>query len=111
MLAQAGWLADIRQNVAAAVRGRLDGEKSRLQSLVQRIPVSTALFMQNAHHKLDLCQKYIDASSPERILALGYSITRLNGRAIHSLDEIKPGDEVTTTIAGGEFTSKITDKK
>ena len=111
MLAQAGWLADVRQGVAAAVRARLDSEKNRLQSLVQRIPVATALFMQGMHHKLDLWQKYIDASSPERILALGYSITRLNGKAIRSVDDIKPGDEVITTVSGGEFTSRITDKK
>ena len=110
MLAQAQWLADVRQGVVAAVRGRVDEEKRRLQSLVQRIPVVTALFMQEQHHKLDLNQKYIEASSPERLLALGYSITRVNGKAVRSVDDIAPGDEIITTVAGGEFTSKVIDK-
>lgn len=110
MLAQAQWLADVQQGVVASVRNRVDAEKYRLQSLVQRIPVATALFMQARHHKLDLCQKYIDASSPERILALGYSITRVNGKAVRSIDDIMPGDDVVTTVAGGEFTSKVIDK-
>lgn len=110
MLAQAHWLTDVQQGVVAAVRGRVDGEKRRLQSLVQRIPVATALFMQAQHHKLDLSQKYIDASSPERVLALGYSITRINGKAVRLLDDIAPGDEVVTAVAGGEFTSKVIDK-
>lgn len=110
MLAQAQWLADVQQGVVASVRNRVDAEKYRLQSLVQRIPVATALFMQARHHKLDLCQKYIDASSPERILALGYSITRVNGKAVRSIDDIMPGDDVATTVAGGEFTSKVIDK-
>lgn len=110
MLAQAQWLAGVQQGVASAVRDRLDGEKHRIRSLVQRIPVATALFMQGLHHKLDLCQKCIDASSPERILALGYSITRINGRAVHSIDDIKPGDEIATTVLGGVFTSKVIDK-
>ena len=110
MLAQAHWLTDVQQGVVAAVRGRVDGEKRRLQSLVQRIPVATALFMQAQHHKLDLSQKYIDASSPERVLALGYSITRVNGKAVRLLDDIAPGDEVVTAVAGGEFTSKVIDK-
>ena len=110
MLAQAQWLADVQQGVVAAVRGRVDEEKRRLQSLVQRIPVVTALFMQEQHHKLDLNQKYIEASSPERLLALGYSITRVNGKAVRSVDEIAPGDEIITTVAGGEFTSKVIDK-
>ena len=110
MLAQAQWLADVQQGVVAAVRGRVDEEKRRLQSLVQRIPVVTALFMQEQHHKLDLNQKYIEASSPERLLALGYSITRVNGKAVRSVDDIAPGDEIITTVAGGEFTSKVIDK-
>lgn len=110
MLAQAQWLADVQQGVVAAVQGRVDEEKRRLQSLVQRIPVVTALFMQEQHHKLDLNQKYIEASSPERLLALGYSITRVNGKAVRSVDDIAPGDEIITTVAGGEFTSKVIDK-
>ena len=110
MLAQAQWLADVQQGVVASVRNRVDAEKYRLQSLVQRIPVATALFMQARHHKLDLCQKYIDASSPERILALGYSITRVNGKAVRSIDDIMPGNDVVTTVAGGEFASKVIDK-
>lgn len=111
MLAQAQWLADVQQGVVTAVRERIDGEKHRLQSLVQRIPVATALFMQGQYHKLDLCQKYIEAASPEHILALGYSITRINGRAVRSMDEVAPGDEVVTTISGGEFVSKVIDKR
>lgn len=110
MLAQAQWLAAVQQGVADAVRSRLDGEKRRLQTLVQRIPVATALFMQGLHHKLDLCQKYMDASSPEHILALGYSITRVNGKAVRSTGDIEPGDEVATTVFDGEFTSKVIDK-
>jgi exodeoxyribonuclease VII large subunit len=78
--------------------------------LTQRIPVITALFMQGMQHKLDLCQKYIDASSPEHILALGYSITRINGKAVRSIDDVKAGEEVTTIVSGGSFTSKVADK-
>lgn len=110
MLSQAQWLTDVQQGVVAAVRGRVDGEKHRLQSIVQRVPVAVALFMQAQHHKLDLSQKYIDASSPERVLALGYSITRVKGKAVRSVDDIAPGDEVVTAVAGGEFTSKVIDK-
>ncbi len=110
MLAQAQWLTDMKQGVVSAVCNKVDGEKHRLKSIVQRLPVSTALFMQGHHHKLDLCQKYIDASSPEHILALGYSITRVNGKVVRSLDCIVPGDEVTTKVIGGEFTSIVIDK-
>lgn len=110
MLVQAQRLAQVQQDVVSAVRDRVDGEKHRLQSLVQRIPVATALFMQGLHHKLDLCQKYIDASSPEHILALGYSITRVNGKAVRSVDDVAPGDELVTTVSGGKLISKVIEK-
>ncbi len=108
MLAQATWLNEVQRGVADIVRGRIDDEKRSLQSLVQRMPVAAALFMQAQHHKLDLWQKYMDAASPEHILALGYSITRVNGKAVRSLNDIAPGDEVVTAVADGEFTSIVT---
>lgn len=108
MLAQATWLNEVQRGVADMVRGRIDDEKRSLQSLVQRMPVAAALFMQAQHHKLDLWQKYMDAASPEHILALGYSITRVNGKAVRSLNDIAPGDEVVTAVADGEFTSIVT---
>lgn len=111
MLAQATWLSGVQQGIADAVRDRIENSKRTLQSLVQRLPVVTALFMQGQHHRLDLWQKYMEAASPEHLLALGYSITRVNGRAVRSLDDIAPGDEVTTTVAGGEFTSIVTEEK
>lgn len=111
MLAQTTWLSGVQQGIADAVRDRIENSKRTLQSLVQRLPVVTALFMQGQHHRLDLWQKYMEAASPEHLLALGYSITRVNGRAVRSLDDIAPGDEVTTTVAGGEFTSIVTEEK
>jgi exodeoxyribonuclease VII large subunit len=56
-------------------------------------------------------QGAIDAASPERILSLGYSITRLNGKAVRSIGDVVPGDKVTTTVAGGEITSIVNGKK
>ena len=110
MVSQAVWLDELQAGIISAVRTRVDAERLRLHSAMQRIPVVTALFMQGQHHKLDLWQKYMDAASPEHILALGYSITRVNGKAVHSIADVQPGDEVTTTVVGGEFTSIVKEK-
>lgn len=110
MVSQAAWLDELQAGIISAVRTRVDAERLRLHSAMQRIPVVTALFMQGQHHKLDLWQKYMDAASPEHILALGYSITRVNGKVVHSIADVQPGDEVTTTVVGGEFTSIVKEK-
>ena len=110
MLAAEHEISMIQGTVADAVRDRLSSEKHRMETLVRQLPVTTALYMQAHHHKLDLCKQSIDAASPEHILSLGYSITRINGKAVRSLDTLCVGDEVTTTVADGEFTSTVNAK-
>ena len=95
------------QGIVAAARNRIDSAGRRLQSAVERLPVVVALFMQEQHHRLDLLQKSIEASKPEHILAMGYSITRKGGKVVSSLDGLSPGDEVVTQVAGGEFKSVV----
>lgn len=110
MLARLEMLEGTMRGIVGAAQERLSAAYNRLQAAVQKLPVATALFMQGQHHRLDLWQKYIDAASPAHILALGYSITRVNGKAVRSPGDIKCGDEVVTTVAGGEFTSTVKNK-
>lgn len=110
MLARLEMLEGTMRGIVGAAQERMSAAYNRLQAAVQKLPVATALFMQGQHHRLDLWQKYIDAASPAHILALGYSITRVNGKAVRSPGDIKCGDEVVTTVAGGEFTSTVKNK-
>lgn len=107
MLANESMLDGLQEGIANAVTGRIEDEKHRIETIVGRIPVATALFMQAQHHKLELHQRSIDAASPEHILSLGYSITRINGKAVRDTAELTTGDEVQTTVANGEFTSIV----
>jgi exodeoxyribonuclease VII large subunit len=82
-----------------------------LQSLAQRLLPATEMFIKEQKHRLEIIKGKMDAASPEKILAMGYSITRVNGKAVRSVADVKPGDEVTTAVAGGEFTSIVKNKK
>lgn len=107
MLANEAALNELQNGIATAVAKRIEDEKRRMETLVGQIPVHTALYMQAQRHRLDLFQRSIDAASPEHILSLGYSITRLNGKAVRDTATLKPGEEVETTVANGTFTSII----
>ena len=100
-------LSEIQSVIATAITKRVDNEKKRIDTMMGQMPVYTALYMQAQRHKLDLYQRSIDAASPEHILSLGYSITRLNGKAVRDAGTLKPGEEVETTVASGTFTSVI----
>lgn len=107
MLANEATLAELQEGIAAAITGRIESEKRGIEQLVAQLPIATALFMQAQHHRLDLCQHSIDAASPEHILSLGYSITRIGGKAVRDASLLAPGDEVETTTANGSFTSIV----
>ena len=133
MLEQSVFVGNMMQGIADAVARRMESEQQRVHSLLNRLPLSAALFMQGQkarmqsyvrllgssaamfvkeqQHRFDVWQGILDAAAPERILSLGYSITRINGKAVRSPDDVAPGDEVVTTVAGGEFTSTVEDKK
>lgn len=132
MLEQETYMTNMMQGVVQGVQQRMDAEQQRLQGLLGRLPMATALYLQGEkmrlqtslqamfssakmlikeqQHRLDVCNAALEAASPERILSLGYSITRVNGRLVRSIDDVVPGDEVTSEVAGGEFTSTVKDK-
>lgn len=132
MLEQETYMTNMMHGVVQGVQQRMDAEQQRLQGLLGRMPMATALYLQGEkmrlqtslqtvfssaqmlikeqQHRLDVCGAALEAASPERILSLGYSITRVNGRLVRSIDDVVPGDEVTTEVAGGEFTSTVKDK-
>lgn len=132
MLEQETCMTNMMHGVVQGVQLRIDAEQQRLQGLLGRLPMATALYLQGEkmrlqtslqtvfssaqmlikeqQHRLDVCNAALEAASPERILSLGYSITRVNGRVVRSIDDVVPGYEVTTEVAGGEFTSTVKDK-
>lgn len=107
MLANETWTTELQNGIATAVARQIENEKRRIETVIGQMPVYTALYLQAQQHKLELFQRSIDAASPEHILSLGYSITRLNGKAVRDAGTLKPGEEVETTVAGGTFTSII----
>lgn len=129
MLERENELAVSMQEISAAVIQRVSAEQNFLHALASRIPVDTSYYIKNEQlqqqarlqklqstvtqclaeqrHRLHLCEKVLEAASPEKILAMGYSITRVNGKAVRSVADVAPGDEVTTYVANGEFISTV----
>ncbi len=64
-------------------------------------------------HKTALAhtERIIQLSDPRRLLKQGFSITKVNGKLLQSIDQISPGDLIQTMVEDGEITSTVTDKK
>jgi exodeoxyribonuclease VII large subunit len=58
---------------------------------------------------LDGLEARVRALDPERALARGWSITRrATGEVVRHPDHVRPGDPLTTLLAGGELHSTVT---
>ncbi|WP_104384673.1 exodeoxyribonuclease VII large subunit [Sphingobacterium sp. HMA12] len=64
-------------------------------------------------HKTALAhtERIIQLSDPRRLLKQGFSITKVNGKLLQSLDQLSPGDLIQTIVEDGEIISTVTDKK
>ena len=74
------------ERIAGAARGHVRAADARLQGLER------------------LCAQL----APERTLERGFSLTRdAEGRIVRQPDQVRPGDVVTTRVAGGDFISRV----
>ena len=85
----------------------LQRERQRLQQQPQRIATAIERLLLQRRHQLELLQRSVKLAGPDRILAMGFSITTHEGKAVRNAEEVKQGDELTTTFAHGSVTSIV----
>ncbi len=89
----------------------IDRHRTALAMLQQRFTSSVPQFIERQFNALDHLNAHLTAASPDRILRLGFSIARINGKAIKDTDTLSIGDEIETTLASGTIKSTITWKE
>ena len=85
--------------------------KGKVTLLGKQMELYASLLLQNERKRIELAESKLESAHPNRILRLGFSITRVDGKAVRSVDEVKEGDEIETTLASGTFKSTITWKQ
>lgn len=82
-------------------------EKVLISNRMQQLSSATESLITRQHHTLDVINAKLDGADPQRILNLGFSITRINGKAVQDADILKPGDIIETTFKSGTTKSII----
>ena len=93
--------------LSETARGRLRPELSRLDMAAERLSSVTSAIIERRRHRLDSIGELIEVLSPVATLRRGYSITRVDGHAVTSVSELKPGMTIETTLADGTVSSNI----
>jgi len=118
----------LRESAAAAIRRhellpeRLAGELGRLisafvgerraalESAARMLPVTAGALLARERARLDSSGELVRSRSPQRILRLGFSVVRLNGGAVTSTANLRPGDRLNVELADGRFNAEVLDK-
>jgi exodeoxyribonuclease VII large subunit len=65
--------------------------------------------MEGEHKQLEEYGRLVSYAEPGQILKMGFSISRLEGKALRDVRDTRPGTIVETELHRGKFKSKITD--
>lgn len=96
-----GQLPALARGVLA--RGREFLERNSPDHLRQLLKVQT----DRRRQRLDACADLLEALAPEATLRRGYSITRVDDRAVTDAASLRPGQVLTTVFASGTAQSTV----
>ena len=102
-------LNQLKMKVEGKVGALFERQRNRLDDMQKTmVRKTTELFTANRYF-LELAEtkmKYVD---PKNILEKGFSITRVNGKAVRETDRVKKGDVLETELFKGVIRSEIKD--
>jgi exodeoxyribonuclease VII large subunit len=76
----------------------------RLASGIEKLTTSS---LEKQKAELVSIEKHVRILDPVNVLRRGYSITLLHGKSVNSVNEVKPGDQLTTVVADGTISSNV----
>lgn len=78
----------------------------RAEELLHR---ASDYFVRSERERLAALEQAVAARDPQRIMALGFAVVSLGGRAVSDVSQVDVGSEVSIRLAKGELKAKITD--
>jgi exodeoxyribonuclease VII large subunit len=85
----------------------IKNKNEHLENKKQILSKSLNRFMENEKTKLVDKKNIVNLLDPKNVLERGYSITYVNGKAIHQSSEINKGDTIETQLFNGKLQSIV----
>lgn len=100
-------LSEMTSKLSGVTSARLGAERSRLQQYGLKVGASANKNIETQNLRIKRLEDILRILRPENTLKRGYSITRINGKALTKASEANAGDEITTILSDGQITSKV----
>lgn len=99
-------LKNFATSIPLAVGGFATREHTRLEGLRSSLEQSLSTAVSRASDKLASMSKLVDVLSPVNTLRRGYSITRVDGKAVRDASKVPPCSLIETQLASGKIISR-----
>ena len=93
--------------IPALVSSRIVTANGRLDSFGRMLAMSADGVLRRSSAKLESMEGLIEVLSPANTLRRGYSVTRINGKAVTDTGVLKPGDVIETQLNSGTISSTV----
>lgn len=101
-------LEGITTTLRMSSKARIQKEQPALEAIATAIRMAATGLLNKEMSRLDSLERLTEVLSPTATLKRGYSITRINGKAITDPKAVKPGDILETQTATGAIISTAT---
>jgi exodeoxyribonuclease VII large subunit len=96
------------ERLPSSARRAADASARALTRNAERLQADARRHLARDAVTLDGLEGRVRALDPARTLARGWSITRAaDGRVVRSVEDVAPGEELTTTLADGQARSRV----
>lgn len=100
-------LADLASHIARNSSSLIASQRTRLDAIPSLLSRSASQRTLREKERIEAIGRLIDVLSPAATLSRGYSITRINGKALRSSAGIPSGSVVETILSDGTIYSEV----
>lgn len=99
---------NLKVKISNRVSNLWGGQFSRVETNRVRLHQIVLQTLSDHRQALEIAKTTVKYADPAKVLERGYSITRLNGKAVKDATELRVGDRLETEMAKGRIWSEVT---
>ena len=100
----------LARDVQHSAIGKISAAQTYLKTMSDALANAAPKAIANQDKRLKALENIVEALSPQKTLRRGFSLTKVNGKTVKSVDQLADNDVITTYLADGEITSVVNKK-
>ncbi|HEX8041850.1 MAG TPA: exodeoxyribonuclease VII large subunit [Chryseosolibacter sp.] len=96
-------------NIQTSALAFCQARQRDMAEVMFRLKKDTGSLLKYEKNGMENLARTVSNLHPVNVLKRGYSITRINGKAVTRVEQVKPADVLETTLADGTIVSEVTE--